>query len=105
MICCIYYYFLTKEAKCINQRRNLVETIQASIDIEKNENQFDCQKTLIHEAFHIIVGCKDEECDVSCEKSITGQKALNRILRCKGKETIPADWFAQFVMKCDDVDI
>lgn len=57
-------------------------------------------KTLIHEAFHIIGGCKEGAMDESCEDSVSKEAALTNIYRKKYLRTMEADYFAQFVMQC-----
>lgn len=55
-------------------------------------------KTLIHEAFHIIGGCRGDN-DETCDNNMSKLGALSKIINCS-IEDMQADHFAQFVMKC-----
>ena len=75
---------------------------QISINMELLQDKpFALAKTLIHEAFHIIGGCKKgKSLDLICADHTTKEAAFANICRKRSRETMDADFFAQFVMQC-----
>ncbi len=69
----------------------------------KNKRDFlySIAKTLIHEAFHIIGGCKEGQSNDSiCLDRVSKDGAFKKIASRDNIESMEADDFAQFVMKC-----
>lgn len=90
---------------------SLKDKHEMSICIELHESDSKLSKTLIHEAFHIIGGCmpykktltskKLFDPDLLCSDDVEQNAALTSIQRYKDIIKIPADLFAQFVMRCE----
>lgn len=84
---------------------------EISISLKHNRTPFDFSKTLVHEAFHIIGGCMKYknnqtdkrmiDSDITCEDDMEQIDALKYIMPHDDIIKIPADLFAQFVMKCE----
>ncbi|MCM1157778.1 MAG: hypothetical protein NC300_03720 [Bacteroidales bacterium] len=94
----IYPFFID-----YGQAREKYNKISINIEILHNK-PFILAKTLIHEAFHIIGGCKGKnddinDNDVPCDNRMSKKDALSKIENCTIAE-MQADVFAQFVMKC-----
>ncbi len=64
------------------------------------EKSFRLAKTLIHETFHIIGGCDNNNADELIEDSTDQATAFLKISDCETIENMCADAFAQFVMMC-----
>ncbi len=73
---------------------------EISININITADTFNLKKTLIHEAFHIIGGCTDEGCDTTCPNDMERDTAFEEICCKESIETVSADCFAQFVIRC-----
>lgn len=59
------------------------------------------EKTLIHEAFHIIGGCVEGQSkDLICEDSVEKDCAFDKIVSKNSIQEMEADDFAQFIMMC-----
>lgn len=69
--------------------------------LNSNEKLYRLEKTLIHEAFHIIGGCtKDESNDLICKDDVEKNIAFKKIESKSNIKEMEADDFAQFIMQC-----
>lgn len=74
---------------------------QISINIVRLRNNLNTlAKTLIHESFHIIGGCTSEDYDIICDGNLSKGKAYEEISKVSDISVMPADYFAQYIMKC-----
>lgn len=81
---------------------------EISLTVSHQMSDFELQKTLIHEAFHIIGGCQEyidetgewvETPDDPCDDDLDSSKAFDFIKRFNDIRDMSADHFAQFIMK------
>ncbi len=81
---------------------------EISLTVSRQMSDFELQKTLIHEAFHIIGGCQEykdetgewvETPDDPCDDNLKGSDALGFIRVHNNIRDMSADHFAQFIMK------
>lgn len=69
--------------------------------ITQEKNLYRLEKTLIHEAFHIIGGCvKGESNDSICEENVDKDGAFEKIVSKESIGQMEADDFAHFIMRC-----
>jgi len=87
------------EEECCGMAMSGENAISINIELLSG-NSFGIAKTLIHEAFHIIGGCDNEEFDNSCSNFLEKYEAWKLIGVLKTKDKMCADAFAQFIMRC-----
>lgn len=84
-----------------NKEQISISTTLIAGALNSNEKLYRLEKTLIHEAFHIIGGCtEDESKDLICEDNVEKNIAFEKIVSKKRIQQMEADDFAQFIMQC-----
>lgn len=97
-----YPFFGQSDGLAMEHKEEIsIRTTLISKAIKDNEAFYRLQKTLIHEAFHIIGGCvKGRAQDSICLENVKKEEALQKIISKDNIQEMEADDFAHFVMMC-----